>query len=467
MRARSTLSLLLCAIVLAASMAARAADDPWQKAVSVDVSEMRLGEAVAQLLKNTGLSYAVDPGIRDAQLPKLYFKDVPLRQAMDSLVKIAGAVYRVDGDIVLIAMKPGNTDPLLKRVNLEAKDLPLSQVIDTLFKDTGLSYTVDPGIGQLRVTAVLKNVSFEVALKQVTKAAGVVYSMDGGTYAFSLRPFEVGYGGYGRTVAPQPENAVVEKIGLQFVEPPDVIPMLQMGGDVQLLSAGPSFVMIRGSEDGIEKAKKTIRMLDTPDALPQAVRIKLTAKVTVQGQGKPAKTYEASTESVGAAGSPMPLQIAAASGKRPGPQGEGGGPLQPQENSVQAVLVPVVDSQGKISLSGNGNVRGDLPFHYEKGFEVAVAALAGQKAVIAAGSAELDAGKVDFEVAVTATVEKERVRRPMGRPEPGFQPGTGGFAPPGAPGGPANPPPGVRPPGQPGAPPPQGPPPPPNPPPAR
>jgi len=354
--------------------------------------------------------------------------------------------------IALVAPCVGQAADEPPRINLEAKDMPLSQVLDTLFKGTGLSYTVDPMIGQLRVTAVLRNVGFEIALRNVTKAAGVVYRIDGETYAFSSRPDP---GGYRPTVDPQSEaEGVVEKIPLEFVEPPDVMPVLQMDRTVQVVGAGPSFVMIKGSEDAIEKAKKTIRMLDTPDAFPQAVRIKLAARITVQEQGKPAKTYEASSESVGAAGAPMPLQITAASGRQPRPQAEGRPPVPPQENAVEVMLMPVVDGQGKISLSGQGNIRGELPIHYDKGFQVAVACASGQKAIIAAGSATLDAGKVDFEVAVTPTVEKERVRRPMGRPEPGFQPGAGRpgnpYGP--GPGGPANQPGGFRPPGQPGGP---------------
>ena len=360
-----------------------------------------------------------------------------------------------------------------KRINLEARDMPLSQVLDTLFKDTGLSYTVDPNVSRITVTAVLRNVGFEIALRNITKAAGVVYRMDGETYAFSSRPETYGLGysaGYPPPAAVLPGGGTVEKVPLQFVDPPEVVPVLQMDGTVQVVGAGPSFVMIKGSEEAIDKAKNMIRMLDTPDAFPQAVRIKLTARITVQEQGKPAKTYEASSESVGAAGAPMPLLITAASGRPPRPQAEGRPPVQPQENAVQVMLVPVVDGQGKVSLSGQGSIRGDLPIHYEKAFEVAVSCPSGQKTVIAAGSATLDTGKVDFEVAVTPTVEKERVRRPMGRPEPGFQPGVA--RPPGygpvTPGGPVNPPFGVRPPGQPGAPgpnqpgmigPPQGPPP--------
>ena len=343
-------------------------------------------------------------------------------------------------------------NPSAKRVNLEARDTPLSQVIDSLFKDTGLSYTIDPAVANLRVTAVLRNVGFEVALRQVARAAGIAYRVDdGGAYAFE-RPAAM----QPRIDQPPPisDSAALEKLQLQFVEPPDVVPTLSAIPGLQVVSSGPSFVMVRGDERAIDKAKQLVRMVDTQDAYPQAVRIKLTARVTVQEPGKAAKTYEAFSESVGISGAPMPLRIEAASGGQPRAVSKDGTPAPRQLNSVEVMLVPVADEQGKISLSGQGTVRGDLPIHYEKGFEVAAACPVGGKTVIAAGGAELDAGKVDFEVSVTPTLEKERVKRPIGRPEPGFEPGPVPFI---QPGGPPPPqpgghPPGTQPPGQPAGP---------------
>ncbi|MGC8863863.1 MAG: STN domain-containing protein, partial [Armatimonadota bacterium] len=298
-----------------------------------------------------------------------------------------------------------------KRINLDARDMPLSQVIDTLFKDTGLSYTIDPDIGQLGVTAVLKNVNFETALRNIARAAGVVYRIDGDTYVFASAQPRTSPGP--PPGGPPPSDGILEKIPLEFVEPPDIVPVLQMDGTVLVVGSGPSFVVVKGSKDAVEKAKQMVRMLDTPNAYPQAVRIKLVARITVEEKNKAAKTYEASSESVGAAGAPMPLRIQASSGVLPGPRAAAGAAGRHQASAVDATLIPLVDSQAKVSLTGQGVIRGELPIKYEKAFEVAAACSSGQRVVIAAGGAELEDGKVDFEVSVVPTVEKERVKRPM------------------------------------------------------
>ena len=66
MRARATLSLLLCAVVLAAASAGvRAAEDPWSKNVNVELNGMPLRDAVGNLLKATGIRYSVEPDAAD------------------------------------------------------------------------------------------------------------------------------------------------------------------------------------------------------------------------------------------------------------------------------------------------------------------------------------------------------------------------------------------------------------------
>ena len=121
----------------------------------------------------------------------------------------------MDGDIILVSAKPGNKDPWIKQINLEVKDMPLSQVLENLLKDRGISYTIDPSIGDIKVTAVLRNVHLESALRQVVKGAGIVYRVDGNIYMFAPKPAVTA-----APTAPPPDlpDGRIEKIPLNWIE---------------------------------------------------------------------------------------------------------------------------------------------------------------------------------------------------------------------------------------------------------
>lgn len=347
-----------------------------------------------------------------------------------------------------------------KRINLEVRDVPLTQVIEQLFAGTGLSYTIDPSLQNRKISAVLKNVSFDVALREITRAAGIEYQVDtaNGVYTFLPTPYTYIPG----MLAPSAtKDTNVKRIELHYIDPREAIAAIwgdpsgiprtipagygypgfgpaqrgALGSEIRLVGTGPSFIVLSGAPEALDKATEIITMLDTPDAYPQAVRIKLTANITVRQQNKPAKTYSASSESVGIEGEPMPLNINVGSIKPEAPGRIGSGPRQ--DSSVHVMLVPIVDKQGKISISGSGEIRGDMPIHYEKSFQVATAAQPDQKIVIASGSAELDEGSVEFSVSITPSIEKERVRRIGNPPQIGTAPPPPGTPAPAQPGGPS------------------------------
>lgn len=58
-------------------------------------------------------------------------------------------------------------------VSCELKDQPLTNALDVLFSGTGMRYEIAPYAASVKVTAVLKNVTKSVALREILKAAGV------------------------------------------------------------------------------------------------------------------------------------------------------------------------------------------------------------------------------------------------------------------------------------------------------
>lgn len=66
-------------------------------------------------------------------------------------------------------------DQWKKAVDIQVRNLPLADALEVLFKGTGISYTVDQSVGQLRVTAILKNVPLKTAFQELLKAADAAY----------------------------------------------------------------------------------------------------------------------------------------------------------------------------------------------------------------------------------------------------------------------------------------------------
>lgn len=325
-----------------------------------------------------------------------------------------------------------------QRVSLNAVNMPLPDALDIIFKDSDVKYILDPSLGNLKVTLTIQSTPRLQAIVAIVRATGAAYLIGDGFIRIvkipelpSTPPAQAAVSG---RVEMAPKNippthpeyfkAVTEKVILNYAEPSVVIPMLQLQREVQVLSSGSDFVVISGTEDAIKNAKSTIRMIDTPDALSLAVRVKLAVKVTVTENGKQPQTYESSTESVGAEGVPMPLDISAV--KVIG---------ETKVFQLKATLTPTITSKAllgnnkpgqekSVSLTGSGEVKGPVPFQFSKQFDVAVAADPKEKVVIAAGNVDWsDNGKVEFEVSATVlNIETGRVRTPK------QQQGYGGFS---------------------------------------
>lgn len=332
------------------------------------------------------------------------------------------------------AEQPGKPDELSKRgvsfdqknlatygalamnnVNLEFRQTPLADALDTLLKDIGVSYTIDPSVNDLKVSAVLKNVSSETALREITKAAGAVYRIDGGVILISrvlqpLRPpAPPAPGGLGN------EAMVIEVRNLSAGDIARVLP--NFGASVMVVSGDK--LVLSGSQEAIDKTWRVIEAIDVPQRAVRPVRVKVTMTVTLPG----AKPYNASlsTESIGAEGRPAPLNLSSTivlpHVTRETPN------FIDKPIKMTLTLTPIVCEDGSINLTGSGHIgvaitkattkpsaqqKGVVPSRQtiEKSFDVAVSAQPGKSVVLAAGSVDVDFGKASFEVSAVAVVEE-------------------------------------------------------------
>lgn len=67
-------------------------------------------------------------------------------------------------------------------LNLELKDTSVIDAIAALFKATDAKYYIQPGVGGKIASLSLKNVTFDQALKAITDAAGLTYTIENGSY---------------------------------------------------------------------------------------------------------------------------------------------------------------------------------------------------------------------------------------------------------------------------------------------
>ncbi|MCE5322956.1 hypothetical protein LLG46_06540 [bacterium] len=439
---------------------------------SFSIRDMRLRTALDALIKTAGLTYREDNGVviitvDPARLGKsvsVDFKDTPIEEALNTLFQKAGeSGWSIDKSVsgvkvtysatdvpfrraLVEILRPSKAkfadkriwiDSLDKVINIEAKNMPLSDVLHTIFENSGISYTMDQGLDALSVTAVLKNAPLEVALKSVCKTAGLVYRIDNGIYLISAKPQQMFNGAMGCAVTPDALNAssgfnagarldmmpgmtagtATEVIDLKYVNAGDIAPFIKSRSIIPLTVTATSGnrIILRGTEDDIASAEDVIRALDTENALPRPVRLKLAAKITVATEQGP-KVYDTSTESVGAEQTPIALNLEASVGYTT----SANKPVEKKEtlnyaviNLLQAAIVPSMNADGTIGLSGQGRFSFPFDKHPEnqltKSFNLAASVDVGKPYNIAAGSINLDIGKVDFVVTITATPEKGRV----------------------------------------------------------
>lgn len=348
-------------------------------------------------------------------------------------------------------------DPWNKMVTVEFKQMPLGDAIDALLKDSGISYTISENIRGLTVSAVLRNVTLKEALNSISRAAGVVRRNEDNVVSISLllsdRQLVSGYnpepvlppssapGAAAGSSSPRGRKVVtadcISVVTPKFLNPGDVASLFWQGpGQAQVMTVSGGKLFVSGTKDQVDRAVQLIKSLDTEPALARPIRINAVVEITPPGGAKP---LILKTGSVGAEGFPMPLNIMAnsivsysietdtvVSGKvvqQKTPQ------FVNRSANLYMTVTPKVDSPGIISVVGSGSFRVQFPGankmdiqDINKEFQVAASLESGKPTEIAGGSATVDTGNASFTIKLTATIEKGHV--PIS-PQPAQ--GTGGY----------------------------------------
>lgn len=325
-------------------------------------------------------------------------------------------------------------------VDLQFNGVQLGDALDALFKGTGKSFTLDPGLQQFRIIAVLKNVSFDEAVGQVLRSVGAIYSVDKAgvyhigfaqqtpqqfQYANQMPPAAMPAPGSVVAAPPMAQDRLAANAGPPTSEvvqiknqSPAVIGQFiaQNNPDVQVSVANGNTVILQGENGNVMNAAKIAKSLDEPSNLPRAIRLKMSAKVTVATTRGP-KTYDASTESVGAEQMPSLLNLdAQTTTLNYNMANRNARQLQTSPTQhislVNATVTPSFIAD-KIAVVGRGHFScpvGSVPgTELSKDFDIAASLTPGKPFSVAAGSVNMVFGSVDFDVLITATPEQGRI----------------------------------------------------------
>jgi len=326
-----------------------------------------------------------------------------------------------------------------QRLNLTLKDVSFPEAIRQIFSGSPDSYSVDVALNDLKVSATLKNIVRDQALKVVCRTAGVVYRVENGAYMFSPKPAVVSMPGEGSGYPVDPARlakpavvsmpgegsvpvtmkgpAKVDLITLRYVSAGDAASLLNASppdGLVSITATSVNTLMLKGDAEAIDQAREVIKLFDVEAALPRPVRVTLSLKASAAGLKNP---INLSTQSVGPEGCQIPLGINSSS-------------AQTYSYMLSATLTPTILPDGSISLTGSGAIDCSPPWggpnaqRVSKSFDVAASVASGTPTVIASGSADSGTEKVEFTISATAVVEKGRVAMPKCGPSPSGGGGT-------------------------------------------
>lgn len=131
--------------------------------------------------------------------------------------------------------------PAKDAVNLDMRDIDIRAAIEALFRGTGKNFAIDPNVSGTVSSVQFKDVSFEVALRNLTKTAGLVYRVDNASniYIISKKPETQPRPETGITAmtpvstyidAPTEKEVKIEKVPLNYTSASEILAMLGSGG---------------------------------------------------------------------------------------------------------------------------------------------------------------------------------------------------------------------------------------------
>ena len=168
---------LLCVIILGvcsfafadAPAAKKADEDPWDAPVTLEIKDTSAANAIETLFRGKKLNYSISADLQGIVIPTLQISQIPMRQALQSLLKAARAEYRIENNVAIIEpSKPWST-----KVSVDFKDTPLREALDELAKKAGAPpLPVSQSVPNPKITYSASDQSYISIIRALAKLSG-------------------------------------------------------------------------------------------------------------------------------------------------------------------------------------------------------------------------------------------------------------------------------------------------------
>jgi type II secretory pathway component GspD/PulD (secretin) len=208
------------------ALAQQGANDVANKRVSIKFENISIQLALKSLFENAKVNYSIHPGIKGQLTANM--TEVPFKIALENILRTVSGVqkltYRVEKGVYhvfpadakpgALAGAPTAGSPTVgapiagaptagspagksqvavkdRKVTIEFNSADLRTALASLFKSVDVNYVIENDV-EGTVTASLKDVTFEVALKHLLKSAGMAqsltYRIEDSVYRIATRP---------------------------------------------------------------------------------------------------------------------------------------------------------------------------------------------------------------------------------------------------------------------------------------
>jgi hypothetical protein len=172
--------------------------------LTLDLRGVPFRRALEPLFEGSGRQYAVTPDVRDI-LVTLNLRDADFQTAFETLLRLAGATYRQEGNMYVIrSRRPGDPAGIREEapfpvppaaleqggvaIDLHVEQLPFRLALAMLFQQARAQYAVAPDVPDSPLSVHLRDIDFATALRAMTRLAGATYTKEGGVYLIRARP---------------------------------------------------------------------------------------------------------------------------------------------------------------------------------------------------------------------------------------------------------------------------------------
>lgn len=301
------------------------------------------------------------------------------------------------------------------KVKLDMRGVTFLQALEMLFDGREINYIVDKDIQNREITAVLKDIPRDIALKEICRASGANYTQEGEVITFRSSVSRMTSFGdaaqFRRDLANKTETQVIE---LNNTMPSEVAGAALRLGAFDVTASNNNKLIVSADPQTQKRIAELVKEMDAEPTLKKQVRIRLTLELTPSDR----QVVNQSTENVGVDGLPTLLEIMLNQFYQPDTYRR----TDIASNFLTATVVPSVASDGIVTVSGNGRFNWylDAPSlanreSISKSFQINAAIAPGKEKVITAGAVAGMSREVDFKIKILATIEPEMVRVPVNR----------------------------------------------------